>query len=294
MARRKYRINIKLIIEENEKFIENQIKMIKDENLTYFQKRLKVLGQLKTTTFYKENNNDKPKDNNDNIVLFNESDEQNSNYNQSDSYIGDPNSTYDNSKSNENYKFDENENLLTQFKEKKFNSLRANFYLKHKLYDILFIKNSNYPPKYIINEKYYSFVYPNEIISYSFVRSGFFEEENPKKDLTIINYNDTKYLDKYGLYFCTKNIEVKIGNDIYNKKCSPNEFICKKCMEINKKHYNLKKNYFINIYGRVSKINKESFHCFGHFLIGNQIEDCISKFSCKGCKFLDFFSKYYL
>ena len=70
--------------------------------------------------------------------------------------------------------------------------------------------------------------------------------------------------------------------------------MCKKCMEINKKHYNIKNKYLININGRVAKINKGSFHCFGHYLIGNQIEQCISTFSCKACKLLDFCSKYFL
>ena len=65
-------------------------------------------------------------------------------------------------------------------------------------------------------------------------------------------------------------------------------------MEINKKHYNIKKSYLINIYGRVAKINKGGYHCFGHFLLGNQIEQCISKFSCNGCKVLDLYSKYFL
>ena len=67
-------------------------------------------------------------------------------------------------------------------------------------------------------------------------------------------------------------------------------------MEINKKKYNLKDKYLININGRVAKINKGSYHCFGHFLCGyneNQIEDCISKFSCKACKLLDEYSNYY-
>ena len=96
-----------------------------------------------------------------------------------------------------------------------------------------------------------------------------------------------------GLYFCGK--EIKIENEI--KKCAPNEFICKECMEINKKKYNLNGKYLININGRVAKINKGSYHCFGHFLYGNngnQIEDCISKFSCNACKLLDNYCNYYI
>lgn len=294
MERPKFRINIKLIKKEKEKFIESQIKMIKDKNLSYFQKRLKILGQLKTTIFYKENSSDNQIDKNKNAILYKDPDEQDFNNNQTYSYNGDLNSTYDNSKSYEIYNDNENENSANDIKEKKFNSLRANFYLKNKLYDIIYIENLKNPPKYIINEKYYAFLYPNELTSYSFTQSGFLEKGNAKIDLTIINYDDTKYIDEIGLYFCNKNIEIKKGNDIYTKKCSLNEFICKKCMEINKRHYNIKQNYLININGRLSKINKGSFHCFGHFLCGNKIEDCILKFSCKACQLLDFFSNYYL
>ena len=64
-------------------------------------------------------------------------------------------------------------------------------------------------------------------------------------------------------------------------------------MGINKKRYNIKNNYLINIKGRVAKINKGSYHCFGHFLCGIQIEDCVSKFSCEACKMLDLYSSYY-
>ena len=65
-------------------------------------------------------------------------------------------------------------------------------------------------------------------------------------------------------------------------------------MEINKKKYGLKNNYLININGRVAKIIKGKFHCFGHFLIGNIIEDCITTFSCKACEIIDKYSDYYL
>ena len=65
-------------------------------------------------------------------------------------------------------------------------------------------------------------------------------------------------------------------------------------MEKNKKMYNIQSKYLININGRVAKMNKGKYHCFGHFSVGNQIEDCISKFSCKACKNLDTLSNYYI
>ena len=99
------------------------------------------------------------------------------------------------------------------------------------------------------------------------------------------------------IIFCDKNIKLEFGNKVEIKKCAPNEFICKECMIINKKKYNLKQNYLININGRVANINKGSYHCFGKFLSGikrNQIEDCIKSFSCRACKILDYYSKYFL
>ena len=64
-------------------------------------------------------------------------------------------------------------------------------------------------------------------------------------------------------------------------------------MLINKRKYNLKNSYLININGRVTKKNKGSYNCFGHFLLGNQIEDCISKFTCKACKMINYYFEYY-
>ena len=88
-----------------------------------------------------------------------------------------------------------------------------------------------------------------------------------------------------------KNIENENKKDI--KICSPNIFICRDCQEINKQLYNIKSKYLINIYGRITKLNKGSFHCFGHFLVGNQIEDCINKFSCKACEMINLYSNYF-
>ena len=68
-------------------------------------------------------------------------------------------------------------------------------------------------------------------------------------------------------------------------------------MEKNKRRYNLKNKYLININGRVAKKTKgedKIFHCFGHFLIGKiQIENCLDKFCCEACKLLSKYEKYY-
>ena len=65
-------------------------------------------------------------------------------------------------------------------------------------------------------------------------------------------------------------------------------------MKLNKEKYFIKNDYLININGRVTRINKGKYHCFGHFLVGNQIEDCINKFTCKACKMLNSIKDYYL
>ena len=68
-------------------------------------------------------------------------------------------------------------------------------------------------------------------------------------------------------------------------------------MEKNKKRYNLKNKYLININGRVAKKIKDEdkeFHCFGHFLIGKiQIENCLDKFCCEACELLSQYENYY-
>ena len=182
------------------------------------------------------------------------------------------------------------------------NSIRSNFYLKNNLNDILFFdemnafdNNSDYLPKYKINNELFVFMYPNDLITYRFTIVAFLANNqminNDSKD--NLEVNDSKYYSLLGLYFCGKSEEIKIENKVNIKKCLPNEFICKKCMLINKRKYNLKSTYLININGRVTRMNKGAHHCFGHFLSGSQIEDCISKFTCKACKMINYYLKYY-
>ena len=149
------------------------------------------------------------------------------------------------------------------------------------------------PLQYQINEKHSAFLYPNGLDTYAISISGFLVKD--EQNLFLINNNEINYnifVESLGLHFCGKNIEIKNGIGI-NKICKPNEFMCKECMNKNKKLYNIKNKYLININGRIAKINKGNFHCFGKFLSGNQIEDCINKFSCMACKLLDQYFLYY-
>ncbi len=180
-------------------------------------------------------------------------------------------------------------------KEKTFNVLRQNFYIKNNLNDVeLYTTLTNFLEKYKLSENSFSYLYPNELKTYPICISGFIFKPKNKITIDISISNKDIYDTNYGLCFCNKNIEITNANQALNKKCEPNQFMCRDCMEINKKMYNIKSKYLININGRVAKINKGSYHCFGHYLDNNQIEDCIHKFSCKACKILEEFSKYYI
>ena len=184
---------------------------------------------------------------------------------------------------------DSNFNIIDRLK--RFNEPRTQFYLENKLYDVLLNENLNVefiPEKFQINDDHWTFVYPNDLKTYCLTES---RKMLTKETKSIIPHNNN---ENNGLSFCGKNIEIKTEKGVDMKKCSANEFICKECMEKNKKMYNIQSKYLININGRVAKMNKGKYHCFGHFSVGNQIEDCISKFSCKACKNLDTLSNYYI
>ena len=177
-----------------------------------------------------------------------------------------------------------------------FNKIRAKFYLENNLDDIpINIEEEKvFTPKiYYINEKKYAFVYLNNYMTYYITESHFLLSHQEKNTLDEINKEDIKFHKQLGLYFCGNKENVPTENGIIKKFCAPNEFMCKDCMEKNKSFYSIKKKYLININGRVSKINKKKYHCFGHFIYKNQIEDCITSFSCEACKMLDEFEQYY-
>jgi len=178
--------------------------------------------------------------------------------------------------------------------EKQFNMARTTFCLKYKFYDISLtpeLTNFNHPIKYKINDEYFSFVYPNELITFCITVSGFIFKNNMlNSEPKCIEYKESNFNQILGLFFCGNNIKL---NENTIKKCAPNEFICKDCVEINKKTYNLKSHYLINFYGRVCKKNKGVYHCFGKFLVNKKIEDCITSYVCRGCSFLNSFLNYY-
>ena len=299
----------------NNDYFEEKIKKNKKDNkcpnMNNFLIRVLVLKSDKTTTIeIVKNTNIKSisfqNENNDSISNIMNSYQLNNS-----SFINQPNNSLLNiNQSSDSTFFDSKlgpnaNNSIVEYKHplNQFNSIRSNFYSKNKLNDIPlsdeinnFNNNNNYPPIYSINGKLFAFVYPNNLITYNITISAFLANNN------ILNYDlntnlkvkESQYYPLLGLYFCGKTVEIKIENKVYTKKCMPNEFICKKCLLINKRKYNLKNSYIININGRVAKMNKGSYHCFGHFLSGNQIEDCINRFSCKSCKLINEYLDYYI
>jgi hypothetical protein len=202
-------------------------------------------------------------------------------------------STLNDSKINPNVSIMSKNNINN---EKTLNSARAAFCLKHNLYDkSLSIEylNFNHPPKYKINDIYFIYLYPNDIKTFCLTASGFLFSNDMVIDSNDRKVNDSEYNLIYGIYFCNKNVEVNIGDKCETKKCGPNSFICSMCMKVNKIQYKIKSNYLININGRIAKKNKGSYHCFGHFQCDNQIKDCITKYTCKACKLLNYYSKIY-
>ena len=298
-------ISIEKINEKWEKdLLYNKYNNIKNSELNIFEKRISAIKIDKTTeniNFNKIQNITKIQSLNYSNIFNSFSLNHsfyNSNWNNSYQNYSDTNSTFCNTKSLINDQNLNSNSIIEQMKERKFNSLRTNFYIKNNLYDITLyqVYNDFYmPTKYIINSKIYAFLYPNEIATYIIIISGFLKTEKIKVTPNIPEIKQSKFKHNLGLFFCEKKIEIKKENE--NKKeikiCSPNHFMCKECQQINKQLYNIKSKYLINIYGRVSKLNKGSFHCFGHFLVGNQIEDCINKFCCKGCEMINLYYKYF-
>ena len=299
MPKKIFNLNIIKIREEDYNEKEKKIKDIKSLELNEFEKKIIVLKKEKSINILVKPNSVNEEENK-NILLFDTSKEQsclrNSLINNSDSTMDD--SIRKNDKININYSFTfSNLDFVAIIDKDNLNIGRKNFYLKNKLYDFPLAQTfNNYkdiqPCKYIINEDHFTFAYPNKISTFSLAISGFLKKNKMNDNNSSINeeIKNNKYYQKFGLYFCEKDIILKDGQQ---KKCAPNNFMCNECMKKNRNIYNLQNNYMINIIGRVAKKNKGGYHCFGHFLVDNDFEDCITKFTCEGCKLLNLYSEYF-
>ena len=197
----------------------------KNNNDNSFIIRIKILKLGKTTISHnKDEKKEETYENIDNSIYslinnaFNNSSFNNSYSNYHNSSDMSESTTYD-SKSHIYFR----NLILENINEKKFNSIRASFCIKYKFYDIPLaheVNDFNYPPKYTINEKYFAFVYPNEILTYCITISGILY--NDKKSagvsagLTMIEvifqilaiyYADPSKAEKELGWKATKNLE---------------------------------------------------------------------------------------
>ena len=285
-----YDLNISAMIKEDENRKIEKINNLNDNYHNNYEKREKILKDEKSTTINLKHKNYEINQNNDySNSIF-------------DDNINDNSSIYlDETKDNTKADISEN-NLSNQEEEsnikivKTFNPMKEYYYKKNNLYDLPLYEEKDESNNILIPEVYkigkgHGYLYSNDTTTNFISKSTFLGDNKPIIKLSEKDTENRKFYDSIGLYFCGK--EVKLENEKQVKRCCPNEFICKSCMDINKKKYNIKNNYLINIKGRVAKVNKGTYHCFGKFLNGNQIEDCINKFSCQACKMLDLFSRYY-
>lgn len=248
-----------------EKKIEEKIMNIKDPKLSKLEKRLIVLNEMNTSF----SSNDEEQEEVKPIII-----EEVNPIIQMESFSDDFQSTMNSSS--------------MSIDNPSMNS-KKDYWLKYKLYDVK-VNNKNLDKLniYQLSDDKYCYFYKNELITYYFVKSVQFGENYSIDNESL---KDPEYKESFGLFFCGKNINYNNEKDI---KCCPNQMICKECMKKNKKIYNLDKLYLININGRLAKKRKDgNFHCFGHFIKGNLIENCMKEFTCEACKLLKSYENYY-
>ena len=299
---RKHRLEIEKIRKEyNEKYFSNNKTTENDDNLNAFEKKEIFIKKEKTESTVIDNSNKALVNNLTNTTINNNSTLNISNYNNYS--INDNSSIINESTRDETQlEIDPMKESKTNQNEKKdekiFNKLRADYYIKNKIFDKVYYdeKEENKiitSPKYKIDEKHYGLLYDNDLTTNYLTKSTILSGKRIINELTEKEKEGRSFNESVGLIFCGKEIKLEKDGKTVIKKCEPNNFICKECMEVNKKYYNIKNTYLINIKGRVSKLNKGSFHCFGHFNCENHIEDCATKFSCKACETLNTYEDYY-
>ena len=301
-----YDINTKEIIKEYEKIIEEKCNKINDKNISDFEKRLLVLKSDKTTTNHRGENELNNNENESNVIISEQNDEHEerkemetiNSINKSsiadiptadtlsqtkEDFFDNSNLTFIQEKTNPNFISLDNEESKT------FNPTRNDYLLKNKLYDnLLKHHNTLQPEKYKLGHDQYIYAYPNSTNTYCITiseRLNKNKEAKAKKDLI----QDKNYYISLGLCFCGKSIEE------LKMKCTPNQFMCKECMKINKEKYNLSEKYLINMNGRVARNKNGNYQCCGLFVVKNDsdFEICGAKFTCESCNLLNKYSKYY-
>lgn len=302
-------INIKKMRKFEEDKITQKINLINNPNLTYEQKRLIVLSQMNTSSdypsiiYFPDNK----------IVLFdinkvrafrekkieekimNIKDPKLSKLEKRLIVLNEMNTSFSsNDEEQEEVSFSDDDfqstmNSSSMSIDNPSMNSKKDYWLKYKLYDVK-VNNKNLDKLniYQLSDDKCCYFYKNELITYYFVKSVQFGENYSIDNESL---KDPEYKESFGLFFCGKNINYNNEKDV---KCCPNQMICKECMKKNKKIYNLDKLYLININGRLAKKRKDgNFHCFGHFIKGNLIENCVKGFTCEACKLLKSYENYY-
>ena len=278
------------VLESREKIIQSKIRDIKDDTLSESQKRLYVLNEMNTSNSSSDNEvRDNTLSQSPKVpFVLNEMNTSNSN-----NYIEITKeqsiSTVDNTPSFSLNEGSTNASTLSFIESHKVGDAKKNYWLKYDLIDVkLNNKIDNLDLCQLDGEKY-CYIYRNSLNTYYFIQNVHFGKNYIINDETS---KDPDYKESFGLFFCGKKIEYNNNTDV---KCCPNGMICKNCMEKNKKRYQIDNLYLVNINGRTAKRkNKElGFHCYGHFIKGNQIEICLKGFKCEACKLLDRYENYY-
>ena len=193
------------------------------------------------------------------------------------------------------YEYEEPSTDYSSYSSLAISDEKVKYWIKYQLYDnIADYNNKNeikLPKLFQLDKKKYCYLYLNTLKTYYYIKCSLLGSNISINDVKY-DLDECKFNESLGLFFCGKNIEYNNENTI----CNPDIMICKQCMEKNRKRYNLKEKYLININGRVAKKIKDKnkgFHCFGHFLIGKIEEDCLNNFCCEACKLLNKYEKYY-
>jgi len=276
-------IDIPKILEFRDNIIEKKILEINDDTLTYEQKLLKVLKELNSskTNEHIENKEEIELRITPTIWVIEEENKIFSKY-PVDSFKNlSVNSTNDNSYSKTS---------------SQISDPLAESWVKNKLYDI-----NEYPDnidilgskQYNKNNKYIAYEYPNDSKTYYLSISQFLLSKYKIDNLSTEVKKKDNFNEKVGLYFCGKKITEKM-----NKKCAPDQMMCKDCMKKNKEYYHLNgnKSLLININGRIcsNALKDRKFHCYGKFKEGNILYDCFdNKYTCKACQELNNNYAYY-
>lgn len=283
------KIDIRLIKEKEEIEINKKIKEI-NSNESYYEKRLLVLNEKSTKKDYMNKEEIKPSDevlqNNDSKIL---NEETISLENTSCSNLANDSSTFQDSKENNTQFIEDKKENKTKKSQlyKQFNEARTRYHLKYKLFDSLIIEGNDdliLPERYILDETHFVFVYQDNLMTYPISQT-----ELLNRTKTIIKIKNKE--EPFGLHFCGNKINIDGEKGI--RECAPNNFICKECMEKNKKRYNLPKDYLINIKGRISIKKDDIYHCFGTFEDSKNFKYCMKAFTCEACKVLNLCKNYY-